>query len=68
MKCLQNFSNKNRRKNNNKTIIQSQQPKTHKINNNNDNNPSVSTYEKQAYVVIGPLNVSKTYYMLKGLE
>ena len=33
-----------------------------------DNNPNVSTYENHAYVVIGPRNVGKTYYMLKMLE
>ena len=40
-----------------------QQPKIDKINNNN-----VSTYENHAYVVIGPRNAGKTYYMLKVLE
>ena len=60
--------NENRRKNNYNTLIQNQQPKTDKINNNNDNNPNVSTHEKHAYVVIGPKNVGKTYYMLKMLE
>ena len=34
---------------------------------NNENNPCVSTYEDHAYVVIGPRNVGKTYYMLKNL-
>ena len=57
--------NKNIRKNNNNILIQNQQPKIDKINNNNDNNPNVSTYEKHAYVVIGPRDVGKTYYMLK---
>ena len=59
----------NRRKNNDNTITENeiattpQQPKIDKINNNN-----VSTYENHAYVVIGPRNVGKTYYMLKVLE
>ena len=58
-----------RRKKNNNTIIEieiantPQQPKINKINNNN-----VSTYENHAYVVIGPRNVGKTYYMLEVLE
>ena len=60
--------NKNRRKNNNKTFIQNQQTKIDKNNNNNDNNPNVSTYENHAYVVIGPRNVGKIYYMLNILE
>ena len=52
-------------KNNNNTLIQNQHPKLENVNNNN---PSVSTYENHAYVVIGPRNVGKTYYMLKELE
>ena len=60
--------NKKRRKSNNNTKIQNQQPKIEKINDNNINNPSVSTYENHAYLVIGPRNVGKTYYMLKILE
>ena len=36
--------------------------------NNKENNPNLSTYENRANVVIGPLNVGKTYYMLKVLE
>ena len=49
-----------------------------KVNNDNkiilpekqkhDNNPNVSTYENHAYVVLGPRDVGKTYYMLKKLE
>ena len=54
--------NKNRRKNNNK---QNQQPKIEHVN---DNKVSVPTYENHAYVVIGPRNVGKNYYMLKVLE
>ena len=54
------FYNKNRRKNNKK---QNHHPKIDKINNNN-----VSTYENHAYIVIGPRNVGKTFYMLKVLE
>ena len=57
--------NKNRRKNNNNNLIYNQQPK---INSNNDNNPNISTYENHTYIVIGPRNVSKTYYMLKVLQ
>ena len=57
--------NKNRRKNNNNTIIQKQQTKIVKIN---DNNPNVSTFENLAYVIVGPRNVGKTYYILKLLE
>ena len=33
-----------------------------------DNNTTVSTNENHAYVVIGPKNVGKTYYILKILE
>ena len=40
-----------------------------KIDNvNNVNNDIVSKIENHAYVVIGPRNVGKTYYMLKVLE
>ena len=59
---------KTRRKNNNKTLIQNQQPKIDKINFNNDNNPNISTYENNAYVVVGPRHVGKTFYMIKMLE
>ena len=55
--------NKTRRKNNN-----NQQPKIYKTNINNDNNHNVSAFENHAYVVIGPRNVGKTYYMLRMLE
>ena len=48
--------------------MQNQQPKINEINNNKDNNLSVSTFENHAFVVIGPRNVGKTYYMLKILE
>ena len=54
--------NKNRRKNKN------QQPKIDKTNSNENNNPNVSTYVNHAYVVIGPSNGGKTYYMLRMLE
>ena len=60
--------NENRRKNNYNTITENEivtTPQQPKINNNNNN---VSTYENHAYVVIGPRNVGKTYYMLKILE
>ena len=60
--------NKNRGKLNHNTIIQNQQAKIDKINKNNDSNPNVSTYGNHAYVVIGPRNVGKRYYMLKILE
>ena len=46
--------------NNNKIIVTEKR--------NNDNNPSVSAFENCAYVIIGPRNVDKTYYMLKILE
>ena len=57
-------------------IEREDQPKIDNINKKNflpekqkqDNNPSVSTYEMHAYVVIGPRNDGKTYYMLKILE
>ena len=52
--------NKNRRKN--------QQPKLYKTNNNIDNNGSVSAYENHAYVVIGPRNVGKIFYIHKMPE
>ena len=57
--------NKNRKQNNNNTTIQNQQPKIDNIKKNNGNNPNVSTYENHAYIVIGPRNVGKTYYVLK---
>ena len=34
----------------------------------NDNEASVSTFENHRYVIIGPSNVGKTFYMLKILE
>ena len=37
-------------------------------NRNNVNNPNVSTLEKHAYLVIGPRNVSKPYYLFEMLE
>ena len=39
-----------------------EKPKIDKINND------VSKYENHAYVVVGPRNVGKTYYMLKVFE
>ena len=63
-----NCYNKNRKKNNNNTLIQNRQPKIDETNNNKNNNPNVSTHENHAYVVIGPRNVGKTYYMLRMLE
>ena len=59
--------NKNRRKNNN-TSIQNQQPRIDKIDNNNDKSSNGSTHENHAYVIIGPKNVDKIYYMLKTIE
>ena len=47
--------------------MQNQQPKIDR-NKNKVNNLSVSTYENHAYVVIGPRNIGKFYYMLKMLE
>ena len=64
--------NKNKRKNNNITLSPNkiktshQQPNIENVNNNN--NDIVSTYENHRYVVIGPSNVGKTFYMLKVLE
>ena len=58
--------NEKRRKSNNNIITENEIVSTRqqqKINNNN-----VSTYENHAYVVIGPRNVGKIYYMLKILE
>ena len=60
--------NQNRRKNNNNTLTQYQQPKNDGNNNYNENNPNATTYENHAYVVIGPRNVGKNYYMLKILS
>ena len=37
-------------------------------NRDNDNNTIVETYDNHAYVIIGPRNVRKTYYMLKVLQ
>ena len=55
--------NRNKRKNNdNDSLIQPS-----KIDNVNNKN-NVPKYENHAYVVIGPKNVGKTYYMLKVLE
>ena len=58
--------NGSRRKNHNNTITENEivtTPQQPKINNTN-----VSNYENHAYVVIGPRNVRKTYYILKVLE
>ena len=62
---MQELLQKNGRKNYKK---QNQQPQIDKINKNNNNNVSVPAYENQAYVVIGPRNVGKKFYMLKVLE
>ena len=49
-----------------------QKPKIYNVqekrNNDNDKNSSISTFENHRYVVIGPIGVGKTYYMLKILE
>ena len=59
--------NRNKRKNNdNDTLIQPS--KINNVNKNNAKNNIVSKFENHAYVVIGPRNVGKTYYMLKVLE
>ena len=60
--------NKNRRKS--EIITSHQQTKVENVNNNrsNVNNPSVSTNKNHSYVVTGPRNVGKIYYMLKILE
>ena len=58
--------NINRRKNN-KIDITPQQPKNEKVDNKDDNT-IIPTHENHAYIVIGPRNVGKTYYMLKKLE
>ena len=63
--CYKRNENKQENKDNN-TLIPNQQPKIEKTNR--DNNPNYSTFEKHAYVVIGPRNVGKTSYMLKLLE
>ena len=67
--------NKNRRKNNKNALIQieiitsNHKPKIENVNSNkNVNSSSVSTYEDHTYVVIGPRNFGKVYYMLKILE
>ena len=59
---------RNRGKNNNNiSQNQNQQPKIDETNINNENNHNISAYENHAYVVIGPRNVDKTYYMLRML-
>ena len=61
--------NKNRRKNIKIEKEIHTKPQQQKIDNVNDpNNNIVSKYENHRYVVIGPSNVGKTYYMLKVLE
>ena len=65
--------NKNRRNNNNNASIQKEFVTSHQqstiehVNNNknNVNNHIVSTCENHAYVVIGPINIGKIYYILK---
>ena len=61
--------NKNRRKNKNKYLIQKEIiTSNHKPKIENVNNPNISAYENHAYVVIGPRNVGKIFYILKILE
>ena len=68
--------NENRRKNNNYTLTHNQQhtPSEKETCSSQhqpkiDNNvPYVSAHKNLAYVVIGPRNVGKTYYMLKKSE
>ena len=62
--------NRNKRKNTfppNINIVSDQQPEIENVNNK-DNNTTVSTHENHAYVVIGPRNVGKTFYMLNKLK
>ena len=54
--------NINRRKNN-KIDITPQQPKIENVNKKDNN-----THENHAFIIIGPRNVGKTYYMLNILE
>ena len=58
--------NKNKRKNNKNTLPQketcSSQHKS-KIDNNN-----VIAHENHAYLIIGPRNLGKTYYMLRKIR
>ena len=49
-------------------MIQKQKPKIDKTNNDNVNNTSVSEFENNAYIFIGPRNVGKTFYMLTKIE
>ena len=59
-------------------IEREHQPSESNVDNNNTTilpkktkqcqQPNAPTYENHAYVIIGPRNVAKTYYMLKVLE
>ena len=68
-----NCYNMNRKKYNNKkkkikfddSVNKIEKPKIDIVNNKNN---IVSKYENHRYVIIGPSNVGKTYYMLKVLE
>ena len=68
----QDCYNLNRKKNNNNekkrkyddSMNNIEKPKIDNVNKK----INVLTYENHAYVVIGPLNVGKTYYRLKILE
>ena len=68
-----NCYNMNRKKYNNKekkrkfddSVNKIEKPKIDNVNNKNN---FVSKYENHRYVVIGPSNVGKTYYMLEILE
>ena len=62
-----NCYNKNRKKYNSNEKKRKFDNSVNKIKIDNGNN-IVSKFENHAYVVIGPRNVGKTFYMLKVLE
>ena len=62
--CLIIYRKKN---NDNNTLKQNRQPQSDN-NINNINNSTVSTYENHAFVIIGPRNLSKFYYMLEKVK
>ena len=64
-KLKKNNNNEKKRKIDD-SVKKTEKPKIDSANNNNNN--VVSKFENQAYVIIGPRNVGKTYYMLKVLE
>ena len=65
---MQKLLQKKEEENNKNTSIENRLQKIDKISNNNVNNTSVSAYENNAHIVIGPRNVGKPFYMLKILE